>query len=128
MDCMVFDTNVYKGENLHMGKGKEKKPKDDIKPKIVLNTQERAVSNNEKVSGNGRLKKVVEISMGGVITIVVTVAASAIAASWIISSNIGDLKSDIRVAQNDISSMKTDISDLKTDVSSLKKDVNNINI
>lgn len=97
MEYTIFNNIDYQGENNTMGKHKKNKK---LKEEQNINKE----------------KKVIEVSTGGVITIVVTIALSAIAATWIISERFSDLESDISVAQNDIVSMKEDISDLKNDV------------
>ena len=62
---------------------------------------------------------VIQISLGGVIAIVVTIAISAIGATWIIANRFGELESNVSLLHTDVSNMQADISDIQIDVNNM---------
>lgn len=60
-------------------------------------------------------KKVIQISLGGVIGIVVTIAIAAISATWMISSKFGDVRVDIASLNKEIEGITDTLNDATTE-------------
>lgn len=113
---MIGEYGINQWGNIMPKKKKIKHPKEK---------EETSIQITENANPNVQ-KKIVEISTGGVIGIIVTIALAAIAGVWTISEKFSDLQRNISIAQNDIAFMKNDISDLQHDVSNLKNDVSDL--
>lgn len=69
----------------------------------------------KKNKKNNENKKVIQISLGGVIGIVVTIGIAAIGATWMIASNFGDVKGSIISLNTQIGSINTELNNAKTE-------------
>lgn len=72
-------------------------------------------------------KKVIQISLGGVITIVVTIAIAIVGATWHIGTKFTETSGDIISLSKDIEGIKTEISRLETEITDLKDEVSAMN-
>lgn len=88
MGCLKLENNKYLGKIVKM-------------PKSKNNNQDN--------------KKVIQISLGGVISVVVTIALAAIGAAWLVSSNFGDVRVDIASLNKDIGNITDQLNDATTE-------------
>lgn len=78
--------------------------KDERKGKIIT---------MPKKKQEDKKQNVIQISVGGVITIVVTIALAAISASWIISGNITSLNKDVKSINTKLNTANSEIKEMK---------------
>lgn len=74
---------------------------------------------NDSPNNNQSNKKVIQISLGGVVGIVVTIAVAAVSATWIIASNFGDIKGDIISLNKDVTNLNTELSQTSAEISKM---------
>lgn len=78
--------------------------KDERKGKIIT---------MPKKKQEDKKQKVIQISVGGVISIAVTIALTAISASWIISGNITSLNKDVKSINTKLNTANSEIKEMK---------------
>lgn len=78
--------------------------KDEHKGKIIT---------MPKKKQEDKKQKVIQISVGGVISIAVTIALTAISASWIISGNITSLNKDVKSINTKLNTANSEIKEMK---------------
>lgn len=78
--------------------------KDEHKGKIITMSKKKQEDKKQKV---------IQISVGGVISIVVTIALTAISASWIISGNITSLNKDVKSINTKLNTANSEIKEMK---------------
>ena len=83
--------------------------KDEHKGKIITMTKKK----QEDEKQEDKKKNVIQISVGGVITIVVTIALAAISASWIISGSITSLNKDVKSINTKLNTANSEIKEMK---------------
>lgn len=86
--------------------------------KLENDNHKRGVAGMSRQKGNS--KKVIQISLGGVIAIIVTVAVAAIGATWLIANKFGDIKGSIVALSKDVSKMSTQLNEVNTEVSRMR--------
>lgn len=87
MGCLKLENNKYLGKIIKMPKNKNNKDN----------------------------KKVIQISLGGVISIIVTISLAVIGAAWLISSSFGDLRVDIASLNKDVGSITNELNNAKAE-------------
>lgn len=95
---------------------------DNHERRVIIMTKEKKnnkSTKNDSQSKNQSNKKVIQISLGGVIGIVVTIAVAAVGATWIIASNFGDIKGDIVSLNKDVINLKSEVSQTNTEISKM---------
>lgn len=78
--------------------------KDERKGKIITMSEKKQEDKKQKV---------IQISVGGVISIVVTIALTAISASWIISGSITSLNKDVKSINTELNTANSEIKEMK---------------
>ena len=117
----IYGTTIRKKDFLKMSQGNGDNENNN---KII-----RVAPPNMPLEPNERSSSVVQISIGGVIAIVVTIAIAAVSATWILGEKLGDLKSQVALLKTDIdNNIKVDISEIQGDISGIQDDISGINI
>ena len=117
----IYGTTIRKKDFLKMSQGNGDNENNN---KII-----RVAPPNMPLEPNERSSSVVQISIGGVIAIVVTIAIAAVSATWILGEKLGDLKSQVASLKTDIdNNIKVSISEIQGDISGIQDDISGINI
>ena len=104
MGCFKLNTKANTEEVIYMRKYNKDKKK--------ATKKEKNRTKDGKVS-----KQVIQISLGGVITVIVTIAGAVVGATWLVANNLGELRSDIVALDKDIDTINTEISEMSSEIS-----------